>query len=143
MRKLALALNRLDEDRRSSSVIAAFTASRSPNGTWSKPGAWGRSLEISLAAGGNRRDGAAVEGTSKVMMWKRSGWPLAKLQRRAAPDVHSSASAPELVKKTRSANVAWVSLRPSCPGRERHRGSTGCQTLPACVVNASIRCGWA
>ena len=68
-------------------------------------------------------------------------WELTAL--RAILMEHSSASAPEFVKNTVSANVAATrrSASRSCPGI-RYRFDV-CQSFFACVSNASTRWGWA
>ena len=108
-----------------SGVIAAFSASWSPNGTWSKPSTLrAEALEVLLlAAGGDRRQRAAVEGALEGDDAEALGLALRRSGTcRAILMAHSIASAPELVKKTRSAKVAVAEPRaPAAPARESRR----------------------
>ena len=71
-----------------------------------------------------------------------SGWPVSLWYLRATFSDSSTASAPELLKNTVSAKLLatsrWASF--SCPGM-RNRFDE-CHNVVACLVTASITCGW-
>ena len=94
-----------------SGPIAAFSASWSPNGTWSKPSTFGPkpSRYFFCPPAAMVASVRPWKAPSKVMMRKRSGWPFAEWYLRAILIAHSSASAPEFVKKTWSAKVLSTS----------------------------------
>ena len=76
------------------------------------------------------------------MMSIRSSWPRAQWNLRAALMAHSTASVPELVKKTTSAKVASVRAEASfaCSGIVKMFDT--CQSLSAWALRAAISLGW-
>ena len=90
-----------------SGPMAASRASRSSNGTWSKPSTFGPkpSRYLSWPPAAMVASVRPWKAPSNVTMRKRSGWPFAAWYLRAILMAASFASAPELEKKTTSAKV--------------------------------------